>query len=93
MEDAEKGADAITAVMSIIETAKRNNLDVYGYLLLFINEPWMIDRTLPWITGFDPIPLPDDDNIRAYLPMDICRSAVLRCLSDVISRYGLFIRY
>ncbi len=56
---------------------------------LFINEPWMIDRSLQWIqeTGFDPTPLPDDDNIRVYLPMDICRSAVLRRLSDIISRY------
>ena len=31
--DTEKGADASAAVMSIIETAKRNKLDVYGYLL------------------------------------------------------------
>ena len=30
--DTEKGTDASEAVMSIIETAKRNNLDVYGYL-------------------------------------------------------------
>ena len=30
--DTEKGADASAAVMSIIETAKRNNLDVYDYL-------------------------------------------------------------
>jgi hypothetical protein len=57
---------------------------------LFINEPWLIDRSLQWIqeTGYDPNPLPDDDNIRVYLPMDICKSAILRRLADVISRYG-----
>jgi hypothetical protein len=31
--DTEKGAAASAAVMSITETAKRNGLDVYGYLL------------------------------------------------------------
>lgn len=57
---------------------------------IFINEPWMIDRSLQWIqeTGFDPTPLPDADNIRIYLPMDICRSTILRRLADVILRYG-----
>lgn len=57
---------------------------------LFINEPWLIDRSLQWIqeTGYDPTPLPDDDNIRVYLPMDICKSAILRRLADVISRCG-----
>lgn len=34
--DTEKGADASAAVMSIIETAKRNQLDVYGYLLYLL---------------------------------------------------------
>ena len=57
---------------------------------LFINEPWIIDRSLQWIqeTGFDPTPLPDADNIRVYLPMDICKSAVLRRLDGIISSYG-----
>ena len=57
---------------------------------LFINEPWMIDMSLQWIreTGYDLTPLPDDDNIRVYLPMDICKSAILRRLADVISLYG-----
>lgn len=30
--DTVKDADSSASVMSIIETAKRNNLDVYGYL-------------------------------------------------------------
>lgn len=57
---------------------------------LFINEPWLIDRSLQWIqeTGYDPTPLSDDDNIRVYLPMDICKSSILRRLADVISHYG-----
>ena len=57
---------------------------------IFINEPWLIDRSLQWIqeTDYDPTPLPDDDNIRVYLPMDICKSAILRRLADVISHYG-----
>lgn len=56
----------------------------------FINEPWIIDRSLQWIqeTGFDPTPLPDADNIRVYLPMDVCKSAILRRLNGIISRYG-----
>ena len=34
--DTEKGAEASAAAMTIIETAKRNNLDVYGYLLYLL---------------------------------------------------------
>ena len=57
---------------------------------LFINEPWLIDSSFQWIqeTGYDPTPLSDDDNIRVYLPMDICKSSILRRLADVISHYG-----
>ena len=36
--DTEKGADASAAVMSIIETAKMNNLDVFGYLNFLLTE-------------------------------------------------------
>ena len=55
--DTEKGADASAAVMSIIETAKRNELDVYGYLLylLTVLPKWGKDPTeaqlksvMPW---------------------------------------------
>lgn len=55
--DTEKGADASAAVMSIIETAKRNNLDVYGYLLYLLtvlpkwgNSPTneQIASVMPW---------------------------------------------
>ena len=30
----------------------------------------------------------DDDNARVYLPIDICKSSILRRLADVISHYG-----
>ena len=55
--DTEKGADASAAVMTIIETAKRNELDVYGYLLYLLtvlpewgSEPSdeQIDSAMPW---------------------------------------------
>ena len=55
--DTEKGAAASAAVMSIIETAKRNELDVYGYLLylLTVLPKWGADPTetqlksvMPW---------------------------------------------
>lgn len=55
--DTEKGADASAAVMSIIETAKRNDLDIYGYLmyLLSVLPKWGAEPTdeqlksvMPW---------------------------------------------
>jgi len=55
--DTEKGADASAAVMSIIETAKRNSLDVYGYLLYLLtilpelgNDPTeaQLEAIMPW---------------------------------------------
>ena len=55
--DTEKGADASAAVMSMIETAKRNQLDVYGYLLylLTVLPQWgktpdekQLTAVMPW---------------------------------------------
>lgn len=55
--DTEKGADASAAVMSIIETAKRNTIDVYGYLLYLLtilpelgNNPTetQLEAVMPW---------------------------------------------
>ena len=55
--DTDKGADASADVMSIIETAKRNGLDVYGYLLYLLTKlpEWgnaptdeQIDSVMPW---------------------------------------------
>lgn len=53
----EKGAHASAAVMTMIETAKRNGLDVYGYLLHLLTElpkyghtPTVeqLDALMPW---------------------------------------------
>lgn len=55
--DTEKGADASACVFSIVETAKMNNLDVYGYLLFLLSElpkfgkeptQQQIESVLPW---------------------------------------------
>lgn len=55
--DTEKGADASAAAMSIIETAKRNGLDIYGYLLFLLNtlpelganlSDEQIESVMPW---------------------------------------------
>jgi len=55
--DTERGAEASAAVMSIIETAKRNGLDVYGYLLYLMTvlPEWgdvpteeQIKSVMPW---------------------------------------------
>ena len=56
----------------------------------FINEPWMIDPSLQWIQqeGYDPSPPEAVDNIRVYIPMDICKESILRRLSFIINRYG-----
>ena len=53
----DKGADASADVMSIIETAKRNGLDVYGYLLYLLTKlpEWgdaptdeQLETVMPW---------------------------------------------
>ena len=58
--DTENRAAASAAVMSIIETAKRNKLDVYGYLLylLTVLPEWgqnptdeQLDSVMPWSFG------------------------------------------
>ncbi len=55
--DTNKGADASMMWYSIIESAKLNNLDVYGYLLHLLNElpklgeyptDEQLDNLMPW---------------------------------------------
>ena len=73
---------------------EHHNLDIHPIPKesnpIFINEPWLVDSSLQWRqeTGYDPAPLDDTDNIRVYVPLDICKESILRRLSEVISRYG-----
>ena len=70
--DTEKGADASAAVMSIIETAKRNCLDVYGYLLYLLT-------VLPkWGST------PTDAQLKSVMPWSMALPAYCRkCYSEV----------
>lgn len=73
---------------------EHHNLDVHPIpndsQPLFINEPWLIDPSLQWRqeTVYDPAPLDDKDNIRVYIPLDICKESILRRLGEVIRQYG-----
>ena len=57
---------------------------------LFINEPWLVDPSLQWRqeAEYDPAPLDDPDNIRVYVPLDLCKESILRRWSEVICRHG-----
>ena len=64
--DTEKGADASAAFMSIIETAKRNGLDVYGYLLYLLT-------VLPkWGAA------PTDEQLKSVMPWSMALPAYCR---------------
>ena len=54
--DTAKGADSSALCFSMIETAKANDLDPFGYLLFLLQE-------LPKLGG-----TPDEDRLREYLP-------------------------
>ena len=78
--DTEKGADASAAVMSIIETAKRNQLDVYGYLLhlLTILPGWgenptnaQIESVMPWSLALPPFCKQTYSQVQLALQHDI----------------------
>lgn len=71
---------------------QRHTLDLYPIpkdkTPLYINDPGLIDRTVPdeFSRG-----TPDEikgDNVRVYIPMDLNREAILRRLDHVIARYG-----
>lgn len=55
--------------------------------LLYINEPWLIDKSL---LEYPHHREPDEkeDNIRIYLPMDLNKDAILRRLDYIIVVYG-----
>ncbi len=54
---------------------------------LFINEPWLADKTL---TGncTDIAPEKKSDNVRIYVPIDLNKEAILRRLDRIIYQYG-----
>ena len=55
---------------------------------LFINEPWLIDRSHAVMDTAIKTPEPAEDNIRVYIPLDINKAAIIRRLFDLIDRYG-----
>lgn len=69
-----------------------HTLDVYPIpkdkAPLYINESWLIDRSLLEISNGSAEPEQEQDNIRVYIPMDINKNAILRRLDMLIIRYG-----
>lgn len=70
----------------------RHKLDVYPLprdkQFLYINEPWVIDRSIYWETGTAPNePEDEPDNVRVYMPVDLNANAIMRRLRYIISHY------
>lgn len=68
-----------------------HNLDPYPIpkdkLPLYINEPWLIDKSLS--ESHPRIELDkEDDNVRIYIPMDLNKDAILRRLDRIIADFG-----
>ena len=54
---------------------------------MFINEPWLIDRSLMNYGQVKREPEEKEDNIRIYIPMDLNKDAIMRRLWNVITLY------
>lgn len=71
---------------------EHHTLDVYPIpkdkAPLYINEPWLIDRSLLEISNGSAEPEQEHDNIRVYIPLDINKNAILRRLDTMIIHYG-----
>lgn len=71
---------------------EHHTLDVYPIPKdkepLYINEAWLIDRSLLEISNGSTDPEQEQDNIRVYIPMDINKNAILRRLDMLIIHYG-----
>ena len=70
----------------------RHKSDVYPLpedkQFLYINEPWVIDKSIYWETGPAPNePEDESDNVRVYMPVDLNANAIMRRLHYVIDRY------
>jgi len=53
---------------------------------LFVNEPWMIDKSLNG-DRTDGEPEKKNDNVRIYVPIDLNKEAILRRLNRIINQY------
>lgn len=71
---------------------EHHTLDVYPIpkdkAPLYINEPWLIDRSLLEISNGSAEPEQEHDNIRVYILLDINKNAILRRLDMLIIHYG-----
>lgn len=54
---------------------------------MFINETWLVDRSLLG-EHLHREPEEKEDNIRIYVPIDLNRESIIRRLENIISRYG-----
>lgn len=70
---------------------EHHNIDVYSIPRdespMYINEPWLIDKTLLEYTPSIE-PESEEDNLRVYVPLDINKKAIIRRLDSVIYSYG-----
>ena len=71
---------------------QRHRLDVHpnprDKAPLYINEPWIIDKSLLDAQDFDREPGPAKDNVRVYIPLDLNSRAILWRLNEIVMRYG-----
>ena len=76
-----------------IEMGKMNRHELDPYPIpkeknpLFINEPWIIDKSLLEYP-VHPEPEDEEDNVRVYVPVDLNRKAILRRIDRIISQFG-----
>ena len=71
---------------------KHHSLDVYPIpkekTPMYINEPWLIDKSKYELCTRDKNPEKQEDNIRVYVPLDLNKKAILRRLDTLITSYG-----
>ena len=74
-----------------VQSMEHHNLDIAPISNeskpLFINEPWLVDRTL-LEQPLQREPDGREDNIRVYVPLDLNYESIVRRLDEIIERYG-----
>ena len=73
-----------SVVPSSVDPSSVDPSSVIPSSVTFVNEPDLIDTTIPATNEIDAAP----DNIRIYVPMDINKDAIMRRLHNLIFRYG-----